>query len=502
MTVLELSNEKARKYFMDPQCYGSTELPSYFDFGRMLSVVEKSLPRRGLSHDALQAAKDLDGVNYTLVDNKDGKYAWRPLQFIHPVLYVDLVRRLTTANSWKIIQDRFASYKSIPNIECISLPVVSESAHKTKADQILKWWSGFEQRSLELALKYKTMVSTDITDCYGSIYTHSIAWALHGKEAAKLQRKNKAMLGNVIDSQIQAMRYGQTNGIPQGSVLMDLIAEIVLGYVDERLNDSLQRDKIDEYFILRYRDDYRIFVNDTWTGERILKTLTSVLSALGMRLNSSKTKFSDDIISDSVKSDKMAWLQQVQSFASLSFEKKLLLLYRHASQFTNCGSIMQPLTELHKTMADAFLGSVAQIKASLSIVVELAYRNPKCYQMCMAVIAQLLKRLEPHERRVIAIGILDKFNHLPNCGYLQVWLQRIMVPCKVSLDYSERLCQKVAGVDCQLWNNDWLGSEPAIRETMQNVDIIDRRKLSEMKETMATREVELFVKNYEQRYHG
>ena len=346
------------------------------------------------------------------------------------------------------------------------------------------------------------MLSTDITDCYGSIYTHSIAWALHGKETAKAKRQNKSLLGNVIDSQIQAMRYGQTNGIPQGSVLMDLVAETVLGYVDELLDRELADYQGEDYFILRYRDDYRIFVNDTWIGEKILKALTSVLSGMGMRLNSAKTKVSDNIINDSVKSDKLAWLSQTQSFNVLSFEKKLLLLYRHASQFPNCGSLMQPLTDLHKAMPDMFLGSDAQIKASLSVVVELAYRNPKCYQMCMAIVAELLQHFAPGERRNLAVAILEKFNHLPNCGYLQLWLQRILVPCKISLDYPERLCMEVSGSTGQVWNSNWLGSEPTLQQMMSQVDIINRDKLVQLKETMSSDEVELFIRNYERNYQG
>jgi hypothetical protein len=35
------------------------------------------------------------------------------------------------------------------------------------------------------------------------------------------------------------MNNGQTNGIPQGSVLMDFIAEMVLGYIDECLSGCL-----------------------------------------------------------------------------------------------------------------------------------------------------------------------------------------------------------------------------------------------------------------------
>jgi len=55
------------------------------------------------------------------------------------------------------------------------------------------------------------------------------------------------------------MTYGQTNGIPQGSVLMDFIAEIVLGYTDLELSHKINQLKIEDYQIIRYRDDYRIF---------------------------------------------------------------------------------------------------------------------------------------------------------------------------------------------------------------------------------------------------
>ena len=42
---------------------------------------------------------------------------------------------------------------------------------------------------------------------------------------------------------------------------MDLIAEMVLGYADEQLTEKLTEQKIENYKILRYRDDYRIFAN-------------------------------------------------------------------------------------------------------------------------------------------------------------------------------------------------------------------------------------------------
>lgn len=112
-----------------------------------------------------------------------------------------------------------------------------------------------------MSLKYRYMFVTDITNCYGSIYTHTIAWALMGKDLAKQKKGKSGLLGNMIDTYMQGMQYGQTNGIPQGSVPFDFIAEIVLGYADSQVSEALASKGIADYKILRYRDDYRIFSN-------------------------------------------------------------------------------------------------------------------------------------------------------------------------------------------------------------------------------------------------
>lgn len=190
----------------------------------------------------------------------------------------------------------------------MSIPIVSDNNKSDKENQILKWWKNIEQKSLELGLEYKYIYHTDISDCYASVYTHSIPWALHSKKMAK--RKTKNLIGDKIDTQIQAMSFGQTNGIPQGSVLMDFIAEIVLTYADLLLTIRLKKLNIKdfEFKIIRYRDDYRIFVNDLSLSENIVKNLTEVLMELGLKLNSSKTVSFDNVIANSIKSDKLNWL--------------------------------------------------------------------------------------------------------------------------------------------------------------------------------------------------
>ena len=64
--------------------------------------------------------------------------------------------------------------------------------------------------------------------------------------------------------------------------MMDFIAEIVLGYVDEMIGVELGSPA--DVRILRYRDDYRIFSNTQERGEEVLKTVSDKLRVVGMRL--------------------------------------------------------------------------------------------------------------------------------------------------------------------------------------------------------------------------
>lgn len=229
-----------------------------------------------------------DGVNYKILVKKDAMYSYRPIQLVNPFLYYLLVNKITNLTNWNKIKERFQKFK-VPQIEVASIPKVKGSVDKShQAANVAYWWEGAEQRSLELALRYRYMFVTDITNCYSSIYTHSIAWAIMGKSKAKLNIGKGGQLGNEIDKFIQGMQYGQTNGIPQGSALFDFIAEIVLGYADKILSLKLRRIGIEKYRILRYKDDYKIFSNSKQEVERISFLLHEVLAGLNLQLNIKK----------------------------------------------------------------------------------------------------------------------------------------------------------------------------------------------------------------------
>lgn len=492
-SILELSAEEARIFLLKEESYSTIDLPLYISFENLINGIAKVLEGKKLSdlRDSENSPRDFDDVNHLILNNKDGKHAWRPLQLIHPALYVSLVNRITEKDNWELIRARFGEFSGNDKIKCISIPVESLTEEDDKAAQISHWWHQVEQASLELSLDFEYIIHTDIVDCYGDIYTHSIAWALHTKTEAKKRenRRNPDLIGNVVDNHIQDMRHGQTNGIPQGSVLMDFIAEMVLGYADTELTKRIEAQNITDYRIIRYRDDYRIFVNSSQDGDHILKYLTEVMIDLGLKLSAPKTKVSNEVVTSSLKEDKLAWFSQRQSDGNI--QKHLLIIHEHGARFPNAGSLLKPLESYL-----ARINSVAKYNNPLpliSIVIDIAYRNPRTYAVCAAILSKLISFLDtPEAKQTIIDKTRKKFAQLPNTGHMQIWLQRISFPFAPDIEYDEALCRLVSGEDVSIWNNEWI-SAADLKTSLNVKKIITEDKLKELKPVVPKSEIALFV---------
>lgn len=488
-SVLELSAAEARDFFLKHESYCSLDLPPYFNFQSILSDVDSLLTGKKLSSVRSDSPRDLDDVNYPVVHNKDGTYAWRPFQLIHPALYVSLVHQITEPLNWTYIQNRFSKFQSIDLVDCMSIPRESTGVQTDKAEQISHWWREIEQRSIELSLDFEILFETDITDCYGSIYSHSIPWALHTKPVAKDQRRDQSLIGNIIDSHIQDMSHGQTNGIPQGSVLMDFLAEMVLGYADKLLSQELQYSS-SECKILRYRDDYRVFVNNPQVGNAVIKALTEIMHGLGLKLNSAKTKSSNSVITSAIKADKLAWIARKQADSNL--QKHLLIIHDHSRAFPNAGSLAVALNRFYRRILS--IRRCDQPIPLIAIVVDIAFRNPRTYPICAAILSRLFSFTpDTAQQQNIVERIRRKFATIPNTGLMEIWLQRITLPIGGNQTFGDKLCKLVDGKKpVELWNNSWL-SWPDLTNAMDCQKIIDKKELSAIKPIIPPAEVELFV---------
>ncbi len=486
-SVLDMSAKEARTFFLKPESYCRLDLPPYFDFRPILRKVEKFLAAKPLASLELKS-RTYEGVNHLIYSNKDGRYAWRPFQLIHPVIYVALVNCLTEPKAWTEIQNRFAEFAKNPKIKCLSIPQESLTKRKDQGSQILHWWQGIEQATIDLALDFNHVLHADITDCYSSIYTHSIAWAIHGKPTAKAKKNDKSLIGNVIDRCIQNMQHGQTNGIPQGSVVMDFIAEMVLGYADLVLSQQLTEANIKDFQILRYRDDYRIFANDSQVGELILKKLTEVLIDIGLKLNASKTTNAQAVIENALKVDKRKWMRRRQRDRNL--QKHLLLIHYHGTDFPNGGSLLVALDEFYRRLVP--LKSVQNPMQLISIAIDIGYKSPRCFPACAAIVSKLLSMFPTNQDKLTAVErIRRRLAQLPNNGHLEVWLQRISYPFNPNIAYDEKLCKCATGEKVVLWNSAWI-NDPELRDLVEQNGIVNKRRLKSLKPIVSRREFVVF----------
>lgn len=494
MNLLDLNCEKAKEFFLEAKNYCTLDLPCYINFQELLKEISNEMLDGCYNGIKKDSPKNYDDINYTLFNNKDGGYDWRPFQIINPVIYISLVNMITKEENWNIITERFREIDKISVINCESIPIIEKEKKKIlnkKSNQMLNWWDKIEQNSIKLSLEYDYVFQTDIVNCYSEIYTHSIAWAIHTRKIAKKQRTNKSLIGNIIDEHLQNMSYGQTNGIPQGSILMDFIAEIVLKYADELISQEIIKINKTDFKILRYRDDYKIFVKEVVTGREIMKIITKILSSLGLKINTTKTRYSDNIILSSIKNDKLEFLNQRKEN---NLQKRLILLYNFSLNHLNSGSVIKELTQIRKKIEEKENFSKENIKVLISLITEIIYKNPRTYIEGNAILSYLFPLIKNEkERTEIIKKVFTKLKKILNSNYFELWFQRATLKEKnLNINYNETICKLVEN-DTQiiLWNIDWI-SNKNIKKIFEKTKIVDYKEKESMPQKIANSEIKIF----------
>jgi hypothetical protein len=253
----------------------------------------------------------------------------RTFGIIHPYNYHDIV--FCIKENWLEVIDHI--FHNDIKIFSYSFPLPVSSREegkfsKLRSGRMIYEWIDMAEKDLIIdSREFKIIARTDITNFYGSIYTHSIAWALHGREEALKDSNNKDLFGNKIDVLIQSSSDRRTNGIPVGSALSDLIAEIVLASVDKNISLDLEEKGIN-FLAVRFKDDYRILCSSKEDAEKILKTISRRLQEINLTLNENKTSIFD--LPDGLyrKHDRAYFpysLRQSETISFKTFEHTLLI---------------------------------------------------------------------------------------------------------------------------------------------------------------------------------
>ena len=198
--------------------------------------------------------------------------ARRALSIVNPVPQMRAANLI--ASRWSDIYDR------IGKTEC--------SAHTPDIDgePPLRHFNfrEFGHRRLDISARHNKIVSADILRFYGALYTHAIAWALHGKREFQNLRhpERRRRLGDILD---QSIRFGQDNqsvGIPVGPYTSRVISEIVGVGIDKELGRGKRQ-------AVRHIDDWRAGVGVSETPQKVIADIAAACRKFGLDLNHEKT---------------------------------------------------------------------------------------------------------------------------------------------------------------------------------------------------------------------
>lgn len=157
-------------------------------------------------------------------------------------------------------------------------------------DRIYKLFENGQYITLEK--KFNVMWSLDIANCFDSIYTHTISWAIKNKEFIKANLKKGKQFGDELDSIMQRSNNNETNGIPIGAEFSRVFAELIFQNIDDCIVKKLEevyQYKLKTHFeILRYVDDYFIFAINESVAGRVHGIISDELGKYNLYLGDKK----------------------------------------------------------------------------------------------------------------------------------------------------------------------------------------------------------------------
>lgn len=506
-SIFDITAGDMRSYLTMSSSYCNFELPEYFNFEPIIThtcaVVDSNV-------SPFKKACDENDVNLDLITNKNGAYDWRPLTLEHPALYANQVALI--CEEWTTISSKLKKLNESNannNIICASLPVFDDDNNVVQGG--LQWWNEFEQRTLSESILYKNICKADIANCYGSIYTHSIGWAIHGENDAR-NNGNGNLIGSKLDKSIRYGRRNHTNGIPQGNAVSDLLAELVLADIDRELADIIINSGIDDYKVIRYRDDYNILVEHVEDGRLIVKLLSETLAKRNMKLNNLKVIESSDVIDAAVKHDKLESLFVPQSIYThlldgngnarnnMPAQRRLLQIYQFAKSNPNSGALRRMLAnynlELGANLDGTDTESVATLEVTevekrpiIAISLSILECSPLVVKYIFNIIAIMLRDMDESARMATIEEVIKRVNKMPNKDYLQTWLQRITYSyCRNVGEYDAPLAKYVIDRSVSVWNSNWMANAGLneLKDYLSSpeANIVDDNKLQEMSGVM------------------
>jgi len=226
-------------------------------------------------------------------------------------------------------QDKLFSLTT-PSYECLSVPCAQPFGSRAISWQSLQ--ADLPRARARSRVGKKFLVVTDIANFYPSIYTHSIDWAITGKQKAKKKIRGSNRLGATIDKLVQAAHNGQTRGIPVGPDSSLLLSHIILAKVDKLIKKRGIR------YGFRLMDDYEFTFDSRREAEGAIAAIEESLRDYELDLNSLKTQIielPDNLDNSAIINLRSLQLRESPGGQESDFIHLFNLAFSYAKKFPN-----------------------------------------------------------------------------------------------------------------------------------------------------------------------
>jgi hypothetical protein len=236
----------------------------FFDYCRSNSIASRSTGRQYIFFESMR------NINIP-----------RQLGIPDPFAYQKLCEFLSL--NWDKIRQHFEKQTTNHQykISKVHLRKLKNKAHLFEMNYKNAWHDGDTETDLLLGKRY--LVKADISNFFPSIYSHTLSWALIGKDKAKENRTLRSAWYNQLDLFTRNCKNGETHGLLIGPHASNLLSEIILTVIDNNLYKSKWR-------YIRNIDDFHCYVSNYEEGQEFLKKLEEELRHFDLLLNYRKTE--------------------------------------------------------------------------------------------------------------------------------------------------------------------------------------------------------------------
>ena len=320
---------------------------------------------------------------------------------------------------------------------CVASPITM-SAPASSGHRAVQ--SAYGQRAVaneraKRSVGQRYLLKTDLVRFYPSIYTHSVPWAIHGKEVARADTQNH-LWGNRLDVCLQAIQDKQTGGLPIGPDTSYIIAEMLSSRMDQMLQATIPSVPLKG---TRFIDDYHLYFRTRADAEGVVAALHGIARSFDLEINDVKTEILElpEAIDPSWKT-----ILRTHVLATDDYGVSCKALFDRAAELSKA----HPNDSVYTYIAKKLLHTALPPNI-WSICEPLVYRAALAEPSMLPILLRLLELngVQDHAGLVDTVDSLCAYHAPLQHGYEVAW--SLWIACRFSIHVQAQTLDLIAKVD-------------------------------------------------------